>query len=192
MLRGSQNREKSQKSIQVILRQIDILNDIAGSFSNFAKMPAPEITSLNVSELLRKKVGLYSNHSDAHINCELPKDIFVKGDESIILRAFSNVILNSIQSKHQLNAINLNITVSHNLKDCIISFRDNGVGISDENKENVFRPYFTTKSSGAGLGLAIVKQTLELCNSSIWFETEIGRGTVFYIQLPLDGADKLI
>lgn len=192
MLRGSQNKEKSQKSIQVILRQIDILNDIAGSFSNFAKMPAPEITSLNVTELLRKTVGLYSNHNDAHIDCEFPEDIFVKGDESIILRAFSNVILNSIQSKRQLGTINLNITASYDLKDCIISFRDNGIGISDENKNNVFRPYFTTKSAGAGLGLAIVKQTLELCNSSIWFETEIGRGTVFYIQLPLDGADKLI
>jgi two-component system, NtrC family, nitrogen regulation sensor histidine kinase NtrY len=185
MIRGEIEKEKSKKSIQRVLKQVDILNDIASSFSNFAKMPVIEITSINVTELLRNTIGLYSHQPEVRIEFNQDIAVFVRGDEAILLRAFSNIILNAIQSMRQQAPMRLQIVVIQKENECTISFHDNGTGIAEEDKGSVFRPYFTTKLTGTGLGLAIVKQTLELCNSSIWFETEVGRGTSFYLKLPL-------
>jgi signal transduction histidine kinase len=82
--------------------------------------------------------------------------------------------------------LKINIDI-HNLEEnwIEIQIRDNGLGISEEAIPNIFRPNFTTKSSGTGLGLAFVKQTVEGMNGRIRFETEINKGTTFFIALPL-------
>jgi signal transduction histidine kinase len=67
----------------------------------------------------------------------------------------------------------------------VISFADNGKGIPDAVKGNIFMPNFTTKSSGTGLGLSICKAIVENAGGAIWFETETGLGTTFYVRLPL-------
>ena len=69
---------------------------------------------------------------------------------------------------------------------------DNGVGISAMMRENVFRPNFTTKSSGTGLGLAICANIIDTFNGRIYFETEEGKGTKFYIEIPLMKFDDNI
>jgi signal transduction histidine kinase len=63
-------------------------------------------------------------------------------------------------------------------------FKDNGKGIKPEFVESVFTPHFSTKKSGSGLGLAISKQGIEQMNGKIWFESKVGLGTTFYIELP--------
>jgi len=64
--------------------------------------------------------------------------------------------------------------------------KDNGAGIPDDLREKIFVPNFTTKTSGMGLGLAMVKNIIETSNGKIWFETELEKGTVFYVSLPAD------
>lgn len=66
----------------------------------------------------------------------------------------------------------------------LLSVEDNGTGIPDELKEKMFQPNFTTKSAGMGLGLAIVKRIAESSGGRIWFETQSGLGTQFFIELP--------
>jgi two-component system, sporulation sensor kinase E len=65
-----------------------------------------------------------------------------------------------------------------------ISIQDNGTGISQEKWETLFVPYFTTKSHGTGLGLAIVKQIVENHEGSVSFESKVGVGTIFHLELP--------
>jgi signal transduction histidine kinase len=67
----------------------------------------------------------------------------------------------------------------------IIQFRDFGKGMEPDVAERVFLPHFTTKKSGSGLGLAIAKQGIEQMKGQIWFETSVGNGTTFYIELPI-------
>ena len=67
----------------------------------------------------------------------------------------------------------------------VIEVADNGEGISDELSDKLFSPSFTTKSSGMGLGLAIVKNIVENFSGHIWFETEPGSGTSFFIEIPV-------
>jgi signal transduction histidine kinase len=67
----------------------------------------------------------------------------------------------------------------------IVSIRDNGEGIPEEMQAKIFIPNFTTKSSGTGLGLAMCKGIVEQAKGRIWFETKVGEGTVFYVELPV-------
>lgn len=67
----------------------------------------------------------------------------------------------------------------------ILVIRDNGKGIPDELRDKIFVPNFSTKSEGSGLGLAIAKRGVETAGGEIWFETELGRGTSFFLRFPL-------
>jgi signal transduction histidine kinase len=71
---------------------------------------------------------------------------------------------------------------------CEISFQDNGSGISTESQTRIFSPNFTTKTAGMGLGLAMVKNIIDNSLGSIWFETEPGKGTTFFVSLPMGDA----
>ena len=67
----------------------------------------------------------------------------------------------------------------------LITIKDDGEGIDPEMQERIFIPNFTTKSSGTGLGLAMCKGIVEQAKGKIWFETEKGKGTIFYVELPM-------
>ena len=68
-----------------------------------------------------------------------------------------------------------------------IRIRDNGEGIPEEMHNKIFTPNFTTKTSGTGLGLAMCKSIVEQAGGQIWFETEVGKGTTFFVTLPVIG-----
>ena len=68
-----------------------------------------------------------------------------------------------------------------------VAIRDNGAGIPDDVCEKVFVPNFTTKETGSGIGLAVARRGIESAGGSIWFETRVGEGTDFFIELPLAG-----
>ena len=73
-------------------------------------------------------------------------------------------------------------------RSAVISIKDNGVGIPDENKEKIFLPHFSTKKIGSGIGLAIAKKGIESMGGNIWFESQEGKGTTFYVEVPLQGT----
>ena len=83
------------------------------------------------------------------------------------------------------------VTVSKEGDDALIAFKDNGTGIDTDAVGRIFQPYFTTKSSGTGLGLAMTKKIIEFWGGTIRFETMPGRGTTFYITVPLANGDEL-
>jgi two-component system nitrogen regulation sensor histidine kinase NtrY len=66
-----------------------------------------------------------------------------------------------------------------------LEIADNGKGIPQELKDKIFIPNFSTKSTGSGLGLAIAKSGVETAGGKIWFDTEVGKGTTFYLTFPL-------
>ncbi|MCB9203655.1 MAG: HAMP domain-containing histidine kinase [Flavobacteriales bacterium] len=103
-----------------------------------------------------------------------------------MLRVFTNLIKNGVQATPDDVQPEITLGLIRKGSNWIASVKDNGSGIPEELREKIFVPNFTTKSSGMGLGLAMVKNIVETCNGKIWFESEIGKGTVFYISLPAD------
>ncbi len=184
-LRGELEKGKVIQSIKTLLTQVDILNDIASSFSAFARMPAPILQRIDLVSLLRKSIDLYSNYEGGNVQFEYSeKQLFVNGDEQLLNRVFSNIILNAFQSRSE-EAVVVEVSLRTEENQVLIRFTDNGSGIAEELKDKIFAPYFSTKKSGSGLGLAIAKQGIEQSGGEIWFETKAGEGTTFFIRLGL-------
>lgn len=180
---GKAGPEKIQKAISSLLTQVDTLNDIASSFSAFAKMPEPVMKPLELVSLLKRVVDLHSQSGEVKLDIPL-RELWIVGDEQLLGRTFSNLILNALQSAIPGEAIRVVIALDPAPDKITISFRDNGRGIEPELAERIFVPHFTTKKSGSGLGLAIARQAIEHMHGKLWFTTEFGKGTTFYIELP--------
>lgn len=180
---GVDVRDKSSKAVASLLEQVNTLNDIASSFSSFAKMPEPEIHPVDLIQLMRRIVDLHSQSGIIHFKA--PVDILtIAGDEQLLGRVFSNLILNAFQAARVGVPLHVDIVVDVDEGNVLISFTDNGKGIDSKVIDRVFVPHFSTKQTGSGLGLAISKQGIEHMHGRIWFETQAGEGTVFYVELP--------
>ncbi len=179
-------KELTNKVSESIIEQIDNLSYIASEFSNFAKMPEARPEELELYELLNKALELYLD--DTHIKVAIyqtSEKLYVLSDRSQLLRVFTNLLENAKQAIPNDRTGNIVVSLKTEDRDAIISFTDNGVGISEEVATKIFQPYFTTKSSGTGLGLAMTKKIIEFWKGGIWFESKEGEGTTFYIRLPL-------
>ncbi|QHT68432.1 two-component sensor histidine kinase [Rhodocytophaga rosea] len=183
---GSVNKTSAEKSFTTLLDQVDTLNDIATSFSAFAKMPTPKEEVFEIGAVLRKTIELYSNDEDVEITTEIvPGECYVKGDQQLMSRIFTNLILNGIQSVPNGRKPHIFISLQKNVHNIRVEITDNGVGIPENIRNKIFIPNFSTKYAGSGIGLAVAKRGVEHAGGIIWFESEEGEGTSFFIQLPL-------
>ena len=179
----SNSQEKTEKAVATLLTQIETLSEIASSFSTFAKMPEPVMQRLELVSLVKRIVLLHSQSGELSFQ-SLMREAFVQGDEQLLGRTFSNIILNAFQSARPGQPQQLKITLTSRLNKYVLQFDDNGKGIEPQIAERIFLSHFSTKKSGSGLGLAIAKQAIEHMNGRIWFETVVGKGTTFFIELP--------
>ncbi|MBP9152189.1 MAG: GHKL domain-containing protein, partial [Flavobacteriales bacterium] len=177
--------ERIDKVTATLIEQIDTLSNIASEFSSFAQMPKSNIEKVDLKHLLESTAELYHN-SEAEIELKLQVDSYatVQADKEQMLRVFNNLIKNGIQAVEDGTEPKITLSLVRDNHQWIVSVRDNGSGISEDLRDRIFVPNFTTKSSGMGLGLAMVKNIVESANGKIWFETELGRGTVFYTSFP--------
>lgn len=175
-----------EKQINTLLHQVDTLNDIATSFSAFAQMPIPRNEVFELSQAIRKAVNLYTNENEKVRFVNEVGEVNVNGDENLMGRILSNLIINGLQSVPIGREPNVTAYLRYNSpQKVIIEIKDNGTGIAENVKEKVFLPNFSTKYTGSGIGLAIAKRGIEHAGGSIWFETQEGEGTSFFIELPV-------
>jgi two-component system nitrogen regulation sensor histidine kinase NtrY len=178
--------ELASKVSESIIEQIDNLSYIASEFSNFAKMPEAKPEEIDLNELLERAVELYLSEKAVKVSfSKCPDKLIVYADRNQLLRVFTNLLENAIQAVPQDRQGTVKVSLAMEDNEGLISFKDNGRGISKDVIERIFEPYFTTKTSGTGLGLAMTKKMIEFWKGTIWFETEEGIGTTFFIKLPL-------
>jgi nitrogen fixation/metabolism regulation signal transduction histidine kinase len=176
------------KSSKVLIEQIESLSAIATAFSNFAKMPEAQKERLNICDSVMSVAELFRhNDENVAVNCDICNSIiFILADKTQLKQVFSNIIKNAIQSIPQSrNDGEVNISARTDEKQITIEIKDNGSGIPADIKERIFTPNFTTKNSGMGLGLAIVKNIVNNNDGDIWFNSEEGKGTTFFVRFPV-------
>lgn len=172
-----------------IIEQIESLNRIASDFSRFARPMPEELTDVEINQVVRSVVDLYSPEAPGSIRSELyPWPLTIRGAEDDIRRTLINLVKNGLEASGE--EVSVTIRTMRRKDRARIEVEDTGSGIPDEDREKIFVPNFSTKSSGTGLGLAITKKIVEAHHGRIRFESEQGRGTTFIIELPLTGSNS--
>lgn len=179
-------KELTEKVTKTLLEQIDNLSFIASEFSNFAIMPKAQNELLCINQVLENTVNLFDEIGKAEISMQIPdKEIYVFADKNQLIRVFNNILKNAIQAIPDDRNGEIEIVLEQKINRALIRIKDNGSGISEEQKEKVFNPNFTTKSSGMGIGLSMTKNIIESAGGYIWFESVEGTGTEFFIEFPI-------
>ncbi len=184
---GQEYHKYIERVSATLIEQIDNLSSIATEFSNFAKIPTARNQVFKLAEQLQKVIGLYETHDGVEIDfdsCGL-EYIEVNADREQLNRAIINLIKNGIQSIPETRDGYIHLTLNRREHMAVIAVSDNGTGIPVELRDKLFSPSFTTKTSGMGLGLAIVKNIVENFSGKIWFETTLGKGTTFFLEIPV-------
>jgi two-component system, NtrC family, nitrogen regulation sensor histidine kinase NtrY len=176
--------EKLNKVIYSLIEQIDTLTKIANEFSNFAKMPKENLEKIDLVEIITNVVIIYQEENFINVKSSV-STATILGDKNLLLQVFNNLLTNAIQARDTSKRKPfINVVLVDKENSYIIMFEDNGVGIPDDQKERMFEPNFTTKSTGSGLGLALSKKIVEAHNGKIWFESNFMKSTKFFIELP--------
>ena len=180
--------EVFRESTSTLLAELGALKTIIGRFSDFAKMPAPELEPVNVNDVVREVVQLFDAQLDAPgrppVEAKLELDAgvgAVQADPEQLRRALRNLVLNALDAMPQGGVLALR-TLAHDGK-VTIEVADTGEGLTPEECDRLFTPYYTTKQHGTGLGLAIVQSVVSDHKGTITVHSEPGKGTAFRIEL---------
>ncbi|MBL7850750.1 MAG: hypothetical protein JNN04_07605 [Cyclobacteriaceae bacterium] len=191
LLAGEHQEDRIRKSVDVLLRQVEILNAIASSFSTFAQLPAPAPQRIDFARLVSETAGLFMNGEEADIRVDVPASpLWVLADPASLGRAVFNILINAVQARHEGQRAEVEVRLESVGSQARLKVSDKGRGIAPELREKVFQPQFTTKASGSGLGLAMSRQAVLQAGGKIWFEPLEAGGTSFYVEIPLEGTTR--
>jgi signal transduction histidine kinase len=188
-----QFEEVFRESSRTLLAEIANLKGIIGRFSEFSKMPQPQLQRVQVNEVVRGVMQLFQAQLDApgraKISCDLQLEPHlepVAADAELLHRAVANLVLNAMDAMPQGGTLTLRTREEDGR--VLIEVADTGSGLTPEECERIFTPYYTSKQHGTGLGLAIVQSIVSDHGGRIRVQSEPGRGTTFVIELPKDSG----
>ena len=167
------------EAVKIINQEISNLQNLARSFSNFAKSIEPEFSQFNPANLIEEIINSYQHKYNIKLAAE--NNIKVIFDRTHFYQIITNLVQNAIDASQETEEIQIRVLSRD--KDILIQIIDNGSGISEENISRVFEPYYTNKKKGTGLGLALVKKLVDLNNAEIQVKSKIGLGSTFEIIL---------
>jgi len=184
--------EMSHHAVEIIGNSVDRINDLIDNLLKFSRLSNDQSAWFSINNTINNILLLEDKKADAasidiSVMVNVPDKIY--SSEEIIRIALFNLINNAIEALSRYETdIQKEILVyvtkdGNNLK---ISVSDNGAGIKDENLENIFNPFFTTKDNGTGLGLYIVSTELEKISGSITVSSHENSETIFTVIIPAE------
>ena len=184
-----QFEEVFRESSETLLTELANLKGIIARFSEFSKMPQPQLQQVNVNDVLRGVVQLFQAQikvpGKPAIECRLEMDESlgaIAADPELLHRAISNLVLNAMDAMPQGGKITF-LSRGEPQK-VVIEVADTGTGLTPEECARIFTPYYTSKQHGSGLGLAIVQSVVSDHGGTISVRSQPGKGTAFVIELP--------
>ena len=175
--------------INDILKQADRAREVVHHLLDFSRTrKATTLEYVDLVSLVQQTLSFLKNQiriGQVAVHAEMPElPVTVNGNANQLQQVFVNIILNAVQAMGPGGVLGLRVEVaSDQMARVVIS--DNGPGIPDEVKKRIFDPFFTTKSEGTGLGLSVSNSIIEDHNGKITLESEEGKGTTFFIALPI-------
>lgn len=184
----SEFNEVFEESTTTLLEELGHLKTIIGRFSDFSRMPKPQVQSIQVNALLQRVLTLHAAQLSQVANAVRLETHLderageIEADEELLYRVVSNLVLNAVDAMPEGGTITMATHAGDD--EVVIEVRDNGVGMAPEESARLFTPYYTTKQHGTGLGLAITQSVISDHHGTITVESEPGKGSAFLIRLP--------
>lgn len=179
--------EVFDEGTSTLLAEINNLKNIIARFSEFSKMPQPQRRPTQVNDVLDSVLRVFQAQLQAKsritVHTELAASLpEISADPDLLHRALSNLVLNAIDAMPQGGTLTLGTAAINSRVQIFVS--DTGSGLTPEECERLFTPYYTTKQHGTGLGLAIVQSVVSDHGGKISVESVKDKGTTFRIELP--------
>lgn len=180
---------ENKRYLSVLDREIERIENIVNEFLDLSKPGGYEMNIFSFSELMEETIELMQPQSIMqHVEIEYEKNLY---QEDLILgnsHKLKQVLINLLKNAFEVMPSGGKIVIRQQIKyydKVTISIEDSGTGMSENDLENIFTPFYTTKSEGTGLGLAFVAKTVEEHNGKITATSKVGEGTIFSIDFPL-------
>lgn len=195
--------EKRQEYLNIISDETERLTELINNLLDLSKMESGKysvnMTKFDINELIRRNIIKFSNkleEKDIEVEVSFSHDpIFVLAEKDSISQVLSNLIDNAIKFMHDKDS--LTIKAEKENKKAIVSIKDTGIGISEDDIKNIWQRFYKGDKSrsrqvkGTGLGLSIVKEIIKSHNEKIWVQSKIDGGTEFTFTLRLEDEDSL-
>ena len=181
--KGEMDEKMVDRISKTLIQQIDTLSNIATAFSNFAKMPQAIKVKVNLVEIINLVGSLYNESVDLKVTMS-DDSYLVLADRDQLISVFSNLIKNAVQSVPDGEQGIIRISLRREAASILVEIADNGIGIPEDQRDKIFTPNFTTKSSGMGLGLAYVRNIVEEASGKIWYSSIYKKGSSFFVSFP--------
>lgn len=187
--------EVFRESTSTLLAEIANLKTIIGRFSDFSRMPAPQIQAVDLNKMLREVTQLFQgqlNREPGRIKPELQLGDVppVSGDPTLLRRVVENLVLNAVDAMPQGGTLTFRTFTSDRF--VVFELADTGAGLTPEECARLFTPYYTTKQHGTGLGLAIVQSVVSDHQGAITVNSKKDQGTTFHVELPVFSAASTV
>ena len=192
---GGSDDEMLRRSTQTIINQVMAMKRMVNEFSDYARLPPPDLAPLDLNALVREVLGLYEN-SQARIELMLAEDLPpIRGDASQLRQIIHNLLRNAEDAQEGMEDPRIGIVTQCDGAMAVLTVNDCGTGFPPEMMARIFEPYVTTKAHGTGLGLAIVKKIVDEHGGAIRIQNRQPSGAQISILLPLAlpvGAETFI
>lgn len=181
----SDAKKDLKESIDIIDENLSYIGKIVADLQDYAKPPKPIFERIAVERIIRDVLSSMDIPENVQVTYSLEDNsLTLKADSIYMKRILTNLISNSMQAMTDGGKIFIKVERKHDK--AILRVKDTGHGIPLEIRDKIFTPLVTTKPKGQGFGLAVVKKLTEALNGRVTFESEVGQGTQFNIELPLD------
>jgi signal transduction histidine kinase len=170
-------------ALTTVVQEAVRLEKLVNQLLTFARPPSPNKEVLLVDQQIYQAVTMLQT-SSIPIEVDVPKSIAVMADAG----HFQQILLNLLKNAQECSPPDAAVKLTANTRDFVAEIRvmDRGIGLREEDRENVFRPFFTTRTRGTGLGLAICRELAQANGGSIQVEySAANEGTSFMLTLPL-------
>jgi signal transduction histidine kinase/iron only hydrogenase large subunit-like protein len=183
-------QDQKSEDMGLIIEEANRCKKIVANLLNFARQGKLNIAKVDIYQLVNK---IYKNISSGQLNGTLKfnvhintGDTTVDGDADQLYQVFLNLINNAKEAMEESYTKRLDVSISREETSLVVEIKDTGSGIANENYNKLFTPFFTTKKigKGTGLGLAITYGIVKMHKGDIKFQSELGKGTTFFVKLP--------
>ena len=178
-----------EEGARAVLEEVGRLGRIVDAFSAYARMPAPDMQTVDLDRILDPVIALFTGEGNVRILREPgPGALPVSADPDQLAQAFRNILSNCREAIGEADG-EIRVRTTLDGGHAVVEVTDTGPGFGDEVLEKLFDPYYTTRKEGTGLGMAITHRIVTEHGGAVTAGNRSGGGARFVVSLPLAGAE---